>query len=128
MVEPSKTGENGGRDPRTGRFMVGNPGGPGRPRGVDVRRIAEERATLEGLDLEDMVWRVLEALREKATEDRDVAAARAWLERIAGPVGHQVTFAQPPENAGYPKLPEGDDARAWWEGYEEIRKRWGPDE
>lgn len=69
-----------GRDPKTGRFLKGNRGGPGNP---DVRIIAEHRKALrEAISREDLID-VLHKLRDLA-KDGDVAAARVLFERCYG--------------------------------------------
>ncbi len=70
-----------------GKFLPGTKGGPGRPHGaVDVYRVAKKRAKEEGTDLREMVWQVMKAMHDSATEDRDPAAAKLFLDRSCGPV------------------------------------------
>ena len=76
-----KTAQNG-RGPR-GRFVQGNPGGPGRPRGLDFRHVVAEQAELHGVDMETALWRVFQALLERA-QDGDVQAAKLLLDRLCG--------------------------------------------
>ena len=74
-----KTERNGrGTD---GRFALGNAGGPGRPRGSDFRRIVRDQAEARGLDIEDAVWQVFEALLRRARKG-DVQAAKLLLDRL----------------------------------------------
>jgi hypothetical protein len=77
---PDKIAENG-RDPKTGRYLPGHPGGPGRPRGIDFRRLVTEKAEATGLPLESALWSVFMALLKQAREG-DVRAARLILDRI----------------------------------------------
>jgi hypothetical protein len=83
--KPNKTEENGsGRDPVTGRFLVGNPGSPGRPRGYDVRKLVAERAASGGVAAEQIVLDVIDNLREisNGRDSAAVAAGRELLERL----------------------------------------------
>lgn len=73
-----KTAGNG-RDPITGRFLVGNPGG-GRPPIVDFRRLVHRA---RGATVEEKLLAVFDALCEQA-ESGDVAAAKLLLERLCG--------------------------------------------
>jgi hypothetical protein len=42
-TDPDKNGASGSRDPKTGRFVHGNSGGPGRPKGtLQIRRLVEK--------------------------------------------------------------------------------------
>ena len=74
---PHKPDENGdpGRDPETGRFVVGNSGGPGRPRSIDFRKVVEDAARANGVDLHERVWTVAKRMFD-AAENGDVAAAK----------------------------------------------------
>lgn len=79
---PINRAENGGRDPATGRFMPGHGGGPGRPRGSDLRSlVAEHRAST----MEEALLRVYDMLVERAIGG-DVAAARLLLDRLCAPL------------------------------------------
>ena len=77
---PDKTAENG-RDSKSGRFLPGNSGGPGRPRGFDLRAVAEQKAAEEGVDLETGLWLVVRRLMT-AAQGGDVQAARLLLDRL----------------------------------------------
>ena len=77
---PDKTAEDG-RDPETGRFLPGNSGGPGRPRGLDFRRVVAERAAAAGIPLEAAVWSIFTSLLRRA-RDGDVHAAKLTLDRL----------------------------------------------
>lgn len=78
---PDKTAENGAhekRDPQTGRFLVGHPGGPGRPKGVDFRSlIAQHRGT----KLETALVEIFDAL-VKGAKKGDVQAAKLLFDRL----------------------------------------------
>lgn len=84
-AHPSANGGNGvavaGRDPRTGRFLPGNAGGPGNPHVGKVARL--KAALLEAVDEED-VRDVIVAMVERA-RNGDVAAAKVILDRTIGP-------------------------------------------
>ena len=56
-VEPIKTVVVG-RTAR-GTFAPGNTFGPGRPRGVDLKALAHERARAEGTTIEDELWHII---------------------------------------------------------------------
>lgn len=75
-------GTHPARDPVTGRFGKGHPGGPGRPRGVDLRRLAQERSEAEGIDLDSAMWGVLKAMIGQALKG-DVQAARLVCDRLS---------------------------------------------
>ena len=76
---PDKTAEDG-RDPETVRFLPGSSGGPGRPRGLDFRRVVAERAAAAGIPLEAAVWSIFTSLLRRA-RDGDVQAAKLILDR-----------------------------------------------
>ncbi len=82
--EPKKTAENGGRDPATGRFVDGNPGGPGRPRGYDFRKIVEDRCIAAGETVEAVIGELFDDLRKiaKGGDGPAVAAAREVIGRL----------------------------------------------
>ena len=77
---PTKLEENGWRDDK-GRFRVGHPGGPGRPRGIDLRALAEREAERENLDLEAALWRVLKQLIE-AAENGCTRSAKLLFDKL----------------------------------------------
>lgn len=79
MSEPDKAAESG----RTaaGTFAPGNRiGASGRPRGIDIRRLAEERAKAEGMDLEGALWLVIKD--QLALARIDTAAAKLMLSTL----------------------------------------------
>lgn len=51
MEEPKINGENSGRDPETGKFLPGNPGG-GRPKGTYSLKTLIEKKLRENPELE----------------------------------------------------------------------------
>ena len=70
-----------GRDPHSGRFLVGNRGGPGNPHAAQVikaRAAALEYATPE------RTAQVMAALFDRAISG-DVPAIKEWLQRTCGP-------------------------------------------
>lgn len=69
--------DQNGRDPQTGQFLPGNPGGPGRPRGVTLRRVVESSRP----DFETDLLRIYDKLVSLATAG-DVQAARLLLDRV----------------------------------------------
>jgi len=73
------------QDPKTGRFVPGNPGGPGRPKGatLDFMCICRKKAKEFGVDLEDLVWRFVQGLSERAMSG-DPAAGKLLLDRFCG--------------------------------------------
>ena len=71
-----------GRDPR-GRFLSGNPGGPGRPRRRDLYTVAAERAAAEKVSLEDELWAICRQLIAEAKAG-DVQAAKLLFDRLCG--------------------------------------------
>ena len=76
----TSNGLNGGRDPRTGRFAPGNPGGPGNPYGRAVA--AFRRALYAALTPED-VAALVRSLRNAALAG-NVAAVRLLLSYLVG--------------------------------------------
>jgi hypothetical protein len=73
---------NGLQEPTTGRFAIGNRGGPGNPRAGQVEKY---RAAIFAAVSEDDVARVIRAL-VKAAIGGDVAAAKVVLDRCLGKV------------------------------------------
>ncbi len=68
------------RDPKTGRFLVGNPGGPGNPHAA---RVAKLRSALLRAVTERELRAVVKALVEQARAG-NIAAARELLDRVLG--------------------------------------------
>ena len=81
MTTPSQSAEIGRS--RTGRFTKGNPGGPGRPRGIDFSAAVAEKAEAEGISIEDAIWGVFQALLAEAQKG-DVQAAKLLIDRLCG--------------------------------------------
>jgi hypothetical protein len=103
MTGRFKTVENGNRDSR-GRWLPGHSQpGPGRPRGLDFRRVVEEKAEAEGFDLDEAIWEIVLALFEEAKAG-SVAAAKLLLDRLCGPVtaAVEVEIQQQPGPVGPP--------------------------
>jgi len=76
--------DDNGRDSATGRFTVGNSGGPGRPSGaLDFMSICRRRAREADLDLEALVWAAARGLFLKASKG-DASAAKIILDRTCG--------------------------------------------
>ena len=73
-----------GRD-SAGRFVPGHHLG-GRPRGVDLRALVDERAASEPTigSTDDLLWGVVVVLARRAATG-DVQAARLLLDRLAAP-------------------------------------------
>jgi hypothetical protein len=61
--------------------VVGYQGGPGRPRGIDFRKVAEERSAAAGTNLEHELYEVLTALIARA-KDGDSVAAKLVIDRL----------------------------------------------
>ena len=75
--EPAKD-----RDDR-GRYLPGHRiAGPGRPRAIDLRALAETKSAASGQPLEDMLWEVLLAMVDRAKRG-DPAAAKIVLDRLS---------------------------------------------
>ncbi len=76
----TKRTKRGDRDPATGRFVAGNPGGPGNPYAA---RVGELRSALLGAvspgDLAAIAKRLV-----AAAKGGDVAAAKVLFERVLG--------------------------------------------
>ena len=77
-MAPSANGSNG-RD-ESGRFLPGNPGGPGNPHAAQVGRL---RSALLGAVTPEDMRAVALALVEKARAG-DIAAARVLFDRVLG--------------------------------------------
>ena len=77
-MAPSANGSNG-RD-ESGRFLPGNPGGPGNPHAAQVGRL---RSALLGAVTPEDMRAVSLALVEKA-RDGDIASARVLFDRVLG--------------------------------------------
>lgn len=63
------------------QFQPGNPGGPGRPPGIDFRHVVRQHAKRTGIPVEQAVCEVYEALR-KAAGNGDVQACKLLLDRL----------------------------------------------
>jgi hypothetical protein len=81
MDRTVNAGDDGGRDPSTGRFVEGNRCGQGNRAN---RRIAQLRRELQAV-ADDRLPAVVAAMLERA-EQGDVAAARVVLDRMLGQV------------------------------------------
>ena len=69
---------------KDGRWKPGHrPISPGRPRGIDFRKIVTERAEREGLDVHDVVWQVFCDLLRQSREG-NVVASKFLIERLCG--------------------------------------------
>ena len=70
------------RDGR-GRYVPGHciPG-PGRPRAIDLRALAERKSAASGTPLDDMLWEVLLAMVDRAKRG-DASAAKLVLDRLS---------------------------------------------
>lgn len=90
------TTESADRD-ESGRFVKGWRGGPGRPKGIDVR--AAFVAAQGQPAAEKAVVDVMLAMLEKALGG-DAVAAKVVLERLAGPVVAQLEASVQTENVG----------------------------
>jgi hypothetical protein len=95
-AKPVKADESG-RDFATGKFLPGNQAGAaGRPRGLDFRRIVEEHAAKNGVDLPTAMWQVFEAMHKRAIVG-DVQAAKLIVDKLctADPIDVHVTGDAP---------------------------------
>jgi hypothetical protein len=81
--DPITNGKDYGKHPGNGRFMPGNPGGPGNLLGRKMVRV--KRMWLECVTPHD-VRRVYKMLLEEALTGRSVKAAQEWLNRTLGRV------------------------------------------
>jgi hypothetical protein len=106
------------QDPKTGRFVKGNPGGPGRPRGaLDLMTIARRGAKKDDQDLDILVWEAVKGLAARAKKG-DPAAARELLNRLCGTVEKgsdvEVNVGIDARQPG-PPLPNNRDLANWLE-------------
>lgn len=108
-----------------GKFVKGNPGGPGRPRGsVDPICAARNEARKQGKDLGVMVGKAVLTLLERAADPDDragPASAKIAFDRVCGILERfggtgDVNIDNRSVNIGTPTLPEGVDERVWLEG------------
>lgn len=107
-----ETGENG-RD-GLGRFVEGNPGGPGRPQGtLDFMSIMRRMAAEEEVDLERLVWKAAIGLLEAAAKG-DAAAGKLMFDRVNGLLdkGMSVNVDARQVTVG-PPMPEGRRLADW---------------
>lgn len=95
MIEPSRNGSNG-RD-AAGRFVRGNPGGPGNPR---ARRTAEIRAALVNAVSDEDLQDIVRALAGKAKAG-DTVAAREVLDRVLGKATTPITVGEAEDTGNY---------------------------
>lgn len=88
MSDGQTNGESRPVRARDGRFLPGNPGGPGARRGtrkLDFVAIVRRHARAQGIDLRAAVGEVFDTLLGQARAG-DVQAARLLLDRLCGPV------------------------------------------
>lgn len=78
---PAKMAGNGDRDPKTGQFLVGHPGGPGRPRRPDLYSLVKERGAAADIDIEADLLAITRGLIAQARAG-DVQAAKLLFERL----------------------------------------------
>lgn len=64
-----------------GLFAKGTTGGPGRPPGIDFRRLVEEEAERRGVDLVVVLWRVFQSIVRRALRG-DMQAAKLLLDKL----------------------------------------------
>lgn len=117
------------RDPETGRFLPGHPGGPGRPAGFDVRLLARRMAKKEGVDLEEAIWSVVKKLLADALRG-NIRAASLALRQLALPqpkdAGVVVNVAnQANAGASGPPVPTGVELHEYVERLAEITRELG---
>lgn len=97
---PSITVANGGRDPVTGQFTEGNPGGPGRPRGYDFAAVVADVEKQDGSTPEQAVAKVYRNLKA-ASDALDMQASKILLDRLCGAVATRVAHGG---DAGAPPI------------------------
>ena len=69
-----------------GKFLPGNPGGPGRPVGsLDLMSICRRKAKASGVELEKLVWAAIKGLALRAAQG-NALAAKVLLDRLCGVV------------------------------------------
>lgn len=91
--EPAAAARTDGREP-DGRFAVGNPGGPGRPRGYDFHTLLLEQLKTRGETVEVVFGEVVNGLRGAVNVPSCAAAAsKVLLDRICGPVPAHVSIS-----------------------------------
>lgn len=106
---------------KTGKFTKGNPGGPGRPPGkLNLMAVTVAECKRDGVNLERLSYQVLTAMARKALRSGDAAAAKLFLDRVAGPIDKvaEVTVAVGIDARGPtvgPPVPGGADFRAYIE-------------
>lgn len=69
-----------GRDPKTGRFALGNSGGPGRPRGFDFRKLVTKVIGEQQLAV-DLV-KLYATLHMLAIKRGEIQAAKILIDRL----------------------------------------------
>lgn len=73
---------NDWKDGTTGKFIPGHPGGPGRGKGsLNLRKIAQQKADENGVDLETVLWACLAAMIAQARAG-NVKAATLVFDRL----------------------------------------------
>lgn len=80
MVATPSTNGNGGRDPRTGRYLENNPGGPGNPMSA---RVQELRQLFYSCVTDEDMKAVVKQLVAEA-KSGNVQAIKEYLERALG--------------------------------------------
>src|SRR5262245_49072073 len=84
-ASPQASGAPEARDRSTGKFLLGNPGGPGRPRNPWTRCLTRRRQLLLATVTDEAFVEVINGVVGKARAG-DVAAARLILEFCCGKV------------------------------------------
>lgn len=82
---------NGQRE-SNGHFAKGWDGGPGRPRGLDFRKCAEEWAQSKGKTLDAAALDVVDAIFTAARAG-DMSAAKLLVDRLFGPLAQKLEHA-----------------------------------
>jgi hypothetical protein len=114
-----------------GRLLPGHTANPkGRPKGVYLRQLAEARAFVEDMSIEDALWDVVKAMIERA-KGGDVKAAQLILDRLAMPesrdplINLQLAQIQAATGEPGPPIPEGEEFSDWVRGINRVAAEQG---
>ena len=96
QTEANGVSDNNGRDNKTGRFLIGNPGGPGNPNASIARKI---RSALDAATDTDKIQQIWRKAQDLALEG-DTKMIIYVIDRVAGKPKESVELSGTVETSG----------------------------